>query len=330
MQKTPQAPIGSGFGPASTATEVLRGIDLHGRIAVVTGGSAGLGLETTRALASAGATVVVPARNVEKAGAALKGQPGVELEPMELADPRSVDAFAQRFLGSGRPLHILVNSAGIMAVPLTRDARGFELHFATNHLGHFQLVTRLWPALRRANGARVVSVSAWAHRLSPLVFADVHFERRDYQPMLGYGQSKTANVLFAVGVDVRGKEDGIRAFALHPGSIVATGLGGFSFEQLRAFGVVDERGEPILDPARQLKTVEQGAATQVWCATHPKLDGLGGVYAENCEIARIVPPEERADWGSDDSTRKLGVMPHAVDPDASDRLWSLSEQLLRT
>jgi NAD(P)-dependent dehydrogenase (short-subunit alcohol dehydrogenase family) len=247
-----------------------------------------------------------------------------------MIDPDSVDAFAKKFLASGRPLHILVNSAGIMALPTqTRDARGFEYQFATNHLGHFQLVAQLWSALRRANGARVVSVSAWAHRLSPVMFDDPNFERREYQPMLGYGQSKTANILFAVALDARGKAEGVRAFSLHPGSIVATDLGrNFSFEELRAFGVLDEGGKPILDPTRQLKTIEQGAATQVWCATSVQLDGMGGVYCENCEVARLVPAEESANWSRDDSTRKVGVMPFAVDPDSADRLWDLSERLL--
>jgi NAD(P)-dependent dehydrogenase (short-subunit alcohol dehydrogenase family) len=327
---TLQRPIGSVFGAASTAAEVIRGCDLGNKIAIVTGGYAGLGLETTRTLASAGAKVIVPARDHQKAVAALKGVEGVEIEAMDLIDPDSVDAFAKKFLASGRPLHILVNSAGIMALPtLTRDARGFEYHFATNHLGHFQLVARLWSALCRANGARVVSVSAWAHRLSPVMFDAPNFERREYQPMLGYGQSKTANILFAVALDARGKAEGVRAFSLHPGSIVATDLGrNFSFEELRAFGVIDEGGKPILDPTRQLKSIEQGAATQVWCATSVQLDGMGGVYCENCEVARLVPAEESANWSRDDSTRKVGVMPFAVDPDSADRLWDLSEQLL--
>jgi NAD(P)-dependent dehydrogenase (short-subunit alcohol dehydrogenase family) len=308
---------------------VIAGIDLNGKTAIVTGGYAGLGLETARTLASAGARVIVPARDVPKATAALKNVAGVRIEPMDLIDPMSIDAFVKDFLASGRPLHILVNSAGIMALPaLTRDARGFEYHFATNHLGHFQLATGLLPALRAARGARVVSVSAWAHRLSDVVFDDPSFEHREYKPMLGYAQSKTANILFAVGLDAREKINGVRAFSLHPGSIL-TDLGRhFSSEQLRAFGACDENGNRIIDPARQLKTVEQGAATQVWCATHPKLEGMGGVYCENVEVARVVPPEERSGWAGDDSSRKVGVMPHAIDPGSAERLWALSERLL--
>jgi NAD(P)-dependent dehydrogenase (short-subunit alcohol dehydrogenase family) len=327
---TPQEPIGSGFTAATTAAEVIKGVDFDGKVAIVTGGYAGLGLETTRALASSGATVIVPARDFLKAKAALSDIEGVEIEPLDLIDSRSVDAFADSFLASGRALHILVNSAGIMALPsLTRDDRGYEYHFATNHLGHFQLTTRLLPALRMAGTSRVVSVSAWAHRLSNVIFDDPFFRGREYQPMLGYGQSKTANILFAVGLDRREQHNGVRAFSLHPGSIVGTDLGrNFSRDQLRAFGVIDSEGNPILDPWKQLKTVAQGAATQVWCATSPQLGGMGGIYCENVEVARLVSPEESTDWGPDDSTRKLGVMPYAVDPDAADRLWALSEELL--
>lgn len=326
-----QLPIGSGFTAASTTSEVISGIDLTGKVAIVTGGYAGLGLETTRALALAGAAVVVPARDITKARAALNSINSVEIEPMNLIDPKSIDAFASKFLDSGRPLHIMVNNAGIMALPqLTLDDRGYEYHFAINHLGHFQLTTRLLPALRKANGARVVSVSAWAHRLSDVVFDDPFFQRREYQPMQGYGQSKTANILFATALDMREQQHGIRAFSLHPGSIVDTDLGrNFSRDQLLAFGVIDGDGKPIIDPQKQLKTVEQGAATQVWCASHPQLENIGGVYCENVEIARLVPPGESTDWGPDDSTKKLGVMPFAINPDHANRLWELSETFLK-
>ena len=328
---TPQAPIGSGFGAASTAAEVIRGIDLSGKVAIVTGGYSGIGLETARVLQSAGAKIIVPARDHDKAANALAGLDGVEIEVMDLLDPASIDAFAERFLASGRPLHILVNSAGIMANPLARDSRGYESQFATNHLGHFQLVARLWPALRKANGARVVSVSSWGHRYSPVVFDDPNFERRDYDRWSAYGQSKTANILFALALDGRGKAEGVRAFSLHPGGIVDTGLGKhISREDLRAAGVIDEHGKPILDPARNLKTVEQGAATSVWCATSPQLADMGGVYCENSDIAPLITGEFKVTGMSDATrrTRTLGVMPYAVDPEAAERLWRLSEQLL--
>ncbi|MFD4527592.1 oxidoreductase [Streptomyces sp. NPDC058470] len=326
---TVQEPLHSGFDAASTAEDVIKGIDLTGKVAVVTGGYSGIGLETTRVLRSAGAEVVVPARDTDRARAALKEVDGVEVETMDLLDPASIDAFAECFLASGRPLHILVNSAGIMATPLMRDARGYEAQFATNHLGHFQLVARLRPALRRAGGARVVSVSSWGHRFSPVVFDDPHFERREYDRWAAYGQSKTANILFAVGLDARAKADGVRAFSLHPGSIVATGLKKYLAEEdLKAVGVLDDDGQPVLDPERQLKTVEQGAATSVWCATSPLLDSLGGLYCENSDVAPPMSLEEGHDWTLMNRSWKAGVLPYAVDPEAADRLWELSERLI--
>lgn len=325
---TPQKPVGSGFGAASTSNDVIAGIDLSGKTAIVTGGYSGLGRETARVLRSAGARVIVPARDVGRATAALGGI-DVEVEPMDLLDPASIDAFSTRFLCAGQALHILVNSAGIMAVPeLTCDPRGYECQFATNHLGHFQLVAQLLPALRQANGARVVSVSSLGHRYSPMVFDDPNFERRPYDPRAAYGQSKTANILFAVALDAQAKNDGIRAFSLHPGSIVGTGLEKYvSREQLKAAGVLDENGMPILDPSRQLKTVEQGAATSVWCATSAQLDGMGGVYCENVEVAGLMSERpEKTDMR--DAMRLTGVMPYAVDPASAERLWTLSERLL--
>jgi NAD(P)-dependent dehydrogenase (short-subunit alcohol dehydrogenase family) len=184
--RTKQSPLGSGFGPTTTAREVLGDRRLDGVIAVVTGGYVGLGLETTRALAAAEATVIVPGRSPEKARAAVAGIEHVQAESLDLFDPPSIDAFAARFLASGRPLQILVNNAGIMATPLLRDARGFESQLATNHIGHFQLTARLWPALLRANGARVVSLSSRGHVRSAVDFDDPHFERRDYDKWLAY------------------------------------------------------------------------------------------------------------------------------------------------
>ena len=323
---TPQAPIGSGFRPASTAAEVISGIDLSNKVAIVTGGYSGIGLETARVLRAAGAKVIIPARDLDKARRALDGV-GVEIAPMDLMDPASIDAFVDHFLDFSQPLHVLVNSAGIMAGPLVRDARGYESQFATNHLGHFQLTTRLWPALRRANGARVVAVSSWGHRRSPVVFDDPNYERRPYDGWLAYGQSKTANILFALAADERGKADGVRAFSLHPGSIAGTGLERHvSREALQAGGVLDEDGRPIIDPARGFKTVEQGAATSVWCATSPQLDGMGGVYCQDCDIAPLV---SETNFAAQLGSLPLGVLPYAVDPEAANRLWDLSQLLLQ-
>ncbi|WP_042159584.1 oxidoreductase [Paenibacillus gorillae] len=324
---TNQKPIGSGFGASSTTTEVIAGIDLNGKVAIVTGGYSGLGLETVRTLHGAGATVIVPTRDPERAASALEGLARVEIAPMNLLDPASIDAFGDMFLASGRPLHMLVNSAGIMASPLSRDARGYESQFATNHLGHFQLTTKLWPALCQARGARVVSVSSKGHRYSPVVFDDPNFEHRAYDRWAAYGQSKTANILFALELDRRGRGEGIRAFSLHPGSIVGTGLEKhLTREELVAGGILNEDGTPILDPERQLKTLEQGAATIVWCATTPMLSGLGGVYCENCEVATLM--DEAGEGSSMRSAARMdGVMAYAVDPKSAERLWVLSQQL---
>jgi len=313
-----QTPIHSGFGFKTTAREVMGNIDLSGKTALVTGGYSGLGLETSRILAGAGATVVVPVRNPDKARAALEDIPRVEMEAMDLLDPASIDALARRFVASGRPLHILVNSAGIMATPLQRDARGYESQFATNHLGHFQLAAGLWPALKRADGARVVSVSSRGHRIAGVDLEDPNFEKRAYDKWQAYGQSKSANALFAVGLDLRAQAHGVRALSLHPGSIMTDLARYMTQDELRAAGAIDEHGQLRTDEASGMKTIEQGAATSVWCAVSPQLDGVGGVYCEDCDIAQAVPA---------DHAQPYGVRPWVVDPELAERLWRLSEQL---
>lgn len=315
---TAQTPIGSGFGAATTAGEAIQGCNLSDKVAIVTGGYSGIGIETTRAFLSAGANVIVPARDREKATKALGALPGASVEAIDLMDPASIDAFADRFLASGQPLHILVNNAGIMANPLTRDARGYESQFSTNHLGHFQLTARLWPALRQAHGARVVSLSSYGHRRSGVDFDDWNFEHRAYDRWIAYGQSKTANALFAVALDARGEPYGVRAFSVHPGGIATDLIRYMSAEEIAAFGIRDAAGQPIIDPERNMKTPEQGAATSVWCATSPQLDGLGGVYCVDCNIAPEIPG---------DSTAVRGVRSWAIHPEFAERLWRLSEQL---
>jgi NAD(P)-dependent dehydrogenase (short-subunit alcohol dehydrogenase family) len=311
---THQAPIqfrdGSRYGARTTAGEATGGRSLDGAIAVVTGGYAGVGLETTRALAEAGAAVIVPARSLHKARAAVAGIPRVEVDALDLGDPAAIDAFAARLLASGRPVHILVNNAGIMAPPLSRDARGIESQLATNHVGHFQLTARLWPALRKAHGARVVSLSSRGHIRGGVDFDDPNFERRPYDKWIAYGQSKTANALFALGLDARGEAHGVRAFSVHPGGVMTELVRSLPPEELQAI-----LAAPRNDPST-MKNTEQGAATSVWCAVNVQLDGMGGVYCEDVDIAEAVPadfPEPR------------GVRPWAMDPDAAERLWKQSE-----
>ncbi|MFB9477149.1 SDR family NAD(P)-dependent oxidoreductase [Nonomuraea salmonea] len=333
-----QHPIGSGFTAASTAGDVLKGIDLSGKNVIVTGGHNGIGLETTRALSKAGASVLVGARSPERAAPALEGIERVEVDRLDLLDPASISAFAARYLASGRPLHILINNAGIMSGPLVRDARGYESQFATNHLGHFQLTLGLLPALRAAHGARVVNVTSGGHRLSDIRWDDPHFTT-GYEGMLGYGQSKTANVLFAVELDRRWKADGIRGYAVHPGIVHGTDLGPhlavgeerrqwLSDAELRAMGIIDESGRPVHDPDRELKTPQQGASTSVFAATSPLLDDIGGVYLKDNDISPVDEPTE-INFGADDNIRSY-VVPHALDPDSARRLWDLSERLLGT
>jgi NAD(P)-dependent dehydrogenase (short-subunit alcohol dehydrogenase family) len=323
-----QKPLGTGLGATTTATEVIQGISLQGKTAIVTGGYSGLGRETARVLRSVGAEVIVPARDLARAKAALTGI-DVRIEPMDLLDSASIEAFADRFLATGRPLHILINSAGIMAVPFQRDVRGYELQFATNHLGHFQLTTQLQPALRKAGGARIVSVSSWGHHFSPVLFDDPHFNQRPYDPWVGYGQSKTANILFALALDERLQMEGVRAFSVHPGGILDTNLGKhIPRELLRSMGAIDEQGKAVLDPSRNLKNVEQGAATLVWCATSRTLDGIGGVYCENCDVASLDRSNESAVRTFERLTRHEGVLPYALDLEAAERLWELSERLV--
>ncbi|MCO1658534.1 SDR family NAD(P)-dependent oxidoreductase [Pseudonocardia humida] len=327
-----QHPIGTGFTASSTADEVLAGIDLAGRNVVVTGGHSGLGLEATRALSQAGAAVTVGSRHPDRAAPALAGLPRVEISRLDLLDPTSIDAFATRYLDSGRPLHILINGAGIMGGPLVRDARGYESQFATNHLGHFQLTLGLLPALRAAHGARVVTVTSGAQRISDIRWDDPHFTT-GYDPILGYAQSKTANVLFTVELDRRWAAEGVRGYAVHPGIVVTTNLGSSTpDDQVRAanlaMGLIDDSGRPIIDPDREKKTPQQGAGTIVFAAASPLLAGIGGVYLKNNDISPLdeAPPQPSA-FGTEPIVTS-DVVPHAVDPASARRLWELSERLL--
>lgn len=319
--------LGSGFTAASTVKEVIAGIDLTGKNAIVTGGHSGLGLEVTKALAGSGASVTVGSRDPARAALAVDGIGKVTIGQLDLLDPASVEAFASRWTDTGRPLHLLVNNAGYPApAEIVRDERGYEAQFAVNHLGHFQLTLALHPALRAANGARVVTTTSGAQRLSDILWDDPVFSGGGYEPGLAYAQSKTANVLFTVELDRRWAADGIRAYAPHPGVVAGTAFNSaVGVEQQRAMGLVDESGEPIIDPERGKKTVEQGAATLVFAATSPLLDEVGGVYLNNSDVSELNDdqPPVSAEMVSGD------VVSHSIDPASARRLWELSERLLR-
>lgn len=320
-----QAPLHTPFTAASTAADVLEGVDLTGQEAIVTGGHGRLGSEVTRVLAAAGADVTVAARDPERAAAAVDGIQRVRVEQLDLTDLDSIDAFARRWTDSGRPLHMLVNNAAVLFSPeLRRDARGRELAFSTSHLGHFQLTRTLLPALRRADGARVVTVTSGAARFGEIRWDDLDFTT-GYDPGAAYGQSKRANVLFTVELDRRYADEGIRAFAAHPGVVI--GPGPHSPERaasFRAQGLVDENGETIIDPEAGKKTIAQGASTLVFGAASPLLDGIGGVYLRDNDIAVLDDGNYPLNADSIPSMANSAML----DPEDARRLWDLSEQLL--
>ncbi|MEU7410149.1 SDR family NAD(P)-dependent oxidoreductase [Streptomyces sp. NPDC042638] len=307
-----QQPLGSPFSATSTAEDVMAGLGLVGMTAVVTGGYSGLGLETTRALAASGARVVVPARRPSVARAALRDVPGCDVIAMDLADLGSVRAAAAHISACLDRLDLLMAVAGVMATPERRLGPGWESQLATNHFGHFALACELYPLLAAADGARVVVNSSAGHVLTGIRWHDPHFGT-GYDKWLAYGQAKTANALFAVRLDALGRDDGVRAYALHPGKILTGLQREMTLEEQIDRGWVDERGHLI---GAGFKTPSQGAATGLWAATSPLLDDRGGLYLEDCDIARVSAPEESMDDG--------GVRAYAIDPDSAARLWELS------
>ena len=300
------------LGAETTADEVIDGIDLKGKTAVVTGASGGIGLEAARAFASAGASIVLAVRNAEKGSAAVATMrervPDAQLElgSLDLTSLASVRSFADWLNASHDRLDLLINNAGVMASPFERTADGFELQFGTNHLGHFLLTALVMPAVLASAPARIVNVSSAGHHGSDIVWDDINYERRPYDKWDAYGQSKTANILFSVELERRFAARGVHAYALHPGGI-ATELG----RHLEAddFEVLRKRAS---DQGRELpkfKSVEAGAATTVWAATSPELADRGGVYLEDCHVT-----DQHAPW--------------ALNPDSAKRLWTVSEELV--
>ncbi|MBU1376151.1 MAG: SDR family NAD(P)-dependent oxidoreductase [Alphaproteobacteria bacterium] len=336
LPHTRQHPIPSPFGHRTKAMDVVKGVDLRGKIVVITGGHSGTGREAVRALSTAGATLIVLARDVDRAKRGLRGIANTTVECVDLLQPASIDAFAARYVQSGRPLHILINNAAIMATPLERDDRGYERQFATNVLGHYQLTVRLLPALERAQGARVINVASRGHHAGGVLLDDVNFNHTPYTGMRAYAQTKTALILLSIKEDALWRDRDVRVFATTPGPVpssdlFAAGSVGRRPRRQVALGRLVAGIVRVLHITEALnlwrrpknegdlyKTVEQGGATATWAAVSGDLDGKGGVYVENCDIAPLVPDEGRAPYG---------VKSWALDAHVADRLWSLCQKM---
>jgi NAD(P)-dependent dehydrogenase (short-subunit alcohol dehydrogenase family) len=322
MALSDQVPTNAGPPAKSVGAAVIADIDLAGKTAIVTGGYSGIGLETTRALAAKGVTVIVPVRSPEKAADTLADVRGaVKTAPMDLADLASVRRFADAMLRELERLDLLINNAGIMACPEARVGPGWESQFGVNHMGHFALTKALLPLLERTSGARVVALSSTGHKISDVRWDDIHFEQSEYHKWRAYGQAKTANALFANALSRRLRAGGGLAFAVHPGGIFTPLQRHLSKEEMIALGWLGEDGEPSALAKAGFKTPEQGCATTLWAATAAALDGKPGVYCEDCDVA--APTEAGSPLA-----RYRGVDAHACDDEAAERLWAISEQLL--
>jgi len=305
------------FNARSTTDEVLAGIDLSGKRILVTGVSAGLGVETARALAARGARVTGTARDLAKAKRATAGL-DLDLVELDLASLASVRACADRLLAAGQTFDVIIANAGVMATPPGRTADGFETQFGTNHLGHFVLVNRLLPLLK--SGSRIVILSSAGHRREDVDLDDPNYDRGDYTPFGAYGRSKTANILFAVELDRRLKEKGIRATAVHPGGIMTELVRHISEQTLQQLIVsVNEAARAAGNPDHAFKSIPQGAATSVWAAVTASADDVGGRYCEDCHVASIVAAGDQ---------QASGVRPYAVDPERARALWKKSEEMV--
>jgi NAD(P)-dependent dehydrogenase (short-subunit alcohol dehydrogenase family) len=313
-----QAKLGSGLDPKSEPSDILTGKDLTGKVAVVTGGYSGIGLETTRALAAAGAKVYVPVRNVDKAAETLATIERGEVIPlpMDLGDFASVRRFVAEMLENESQIDLLINNAGIMACPEARIEGGWESQFGVNHLGHFVLTKGLLPALLAADSPRVVSLSSIGHRRGGVNFEDINFEKTPYEKWTAYAQAKTANALFALGLDMKYADQGLRAFSVHPGGIMTPLQRHLQNEEMIALGWLDENGNLSELAAALFKSTTQGCTTTLWAATSDMLDGKGGLYCEDCDVAELA---------DEDTPRYFGVAQWAVDPDLAVKLWELSE-----
>lgn len=315
-----QKPIETGFSSKPEASEVTADLDLSGKVALVTGGYSGIGVETVRALTAAGAKVVVPSRDVDRAVNALEGIiPAEQIGFMDLADLPTVTQYGEAFTDNHSKLDLAIFNAGVMACPLGRTQQGLEWQLGVNHVGHFTLLQALLPSLRNANGARLITLSSIAHRMSPVHFDDMNYQRRDYDKWQAYGQAKSAQSLMAVELDRREKDNGLRAFSVHPGGIFTPLQRHLANAEMAEFGWTDTDGNPSAVAAKLFKTTTQGCATSLWAATSTALDNVGGVYCEDCNVSEVVP---------DDSNAFTGVRQWAIDSEIAEHAWAETEMLI--
>ena len=315
-----QKPVDSGFGAKTEPSEILDGIDLHGKVAIVTGGYSGIGLETAKGLIDAGAKVIVPARRTDVARSELSGIVDKDnILEMDLADPTSVNRFVTEFQNSGSSLDIVINNAAVMACPQMPTKEGWDLQFAVNHIGHFILTKGLLPIMAKSSEARIVTLSSTGHKLSGIQWEDVHF-KNSYDKWKAYGQSKTAASLLAVEINNRMQDEGIKTYSVHPGGIFSPLQRHLDQEEMIALGWLGDDGELSEMAADFFKSPAQGAATSLWCATSPMLNEVSGVYCENCDVAKRQEDEQMG--------RYAGVADWAIDPDEASKLWELTEHTL--
>ena len=319
-----QKPINSGFNAKSETKDIINNIDLNNKVAIVTGGYSGIGLETTKALVAAGADVIIPAKRPKIANQNLNGIVSEDnVIEMDLGNLNSVKNFSDSFKENFNTLDLLINNAGIMACPETRIGNNWESQFAINHIGHFLLTNELINVMSDVEGARFVSLSSSAHSITGILWDDIHFQSAKYDKWMAYGQSKTACSLMAIEFNTRMKDRGVEGFAVHPGGIITPLQRHLEKEEMVALGWLDEDGSPSELAKNFFKSTSQGASTAVWCATNPDLNGLGGVFCEDCDIAK------RKSEVDESLQRYFGVADWAVDKEEASKLWESTESMIK-